>query len=425
MFVDGFSMTSEVFTRVRYCGSLRILESLMDYDKAKREEIVAFAVYTLAHASNRDFSPSGPGLLPEEIERIVGIKSVPENSQQHYEVILDPNFIKLSKRERQSVNGGRLQTVSTDVATFNMSLISFASLDQNIYVSFVAKKEDGSNRACYVLECANHIEANRMYQSMERFFVEPGPPPAPFVIQQPPLESRRWDDTIPAGTSAQILTARRSAESENPFVNSDYFNASETPPRPPVRTSIRTGNVPAENYVNSEAIRQAQLNMTPSRPNANIDNSKLGASHIREVVEAARSLNYFFEFPPGLSSRELAEQELRSNGDDGGFLLREASSEYIDEINRIRNITLSVLNFTPSGNPIYQHVLMLDRESGRGLVRTQEKEFRSIEELIDHYLPEDRVLHLPSQTGHLNISVPIINPNATLRRNPPQENVYV
>ena len=86
--------------------------------------------------------------------------------------------------------------------------------------------------------------------------------------------------------------------------------------------------------------------MTPSRPNANIDNSKLvkilrlaekyifflfkGASHIREVVEAARSLNYFFEFPPGLSSRELAEQELRSNGDDGGFLLREASSEYID-----------------------------------------------------------------------------------------------
>ena len=101
----------------------------MDYDRAKREEIVAFAVYTLAHASNRDFSPSGSsGLLPEEILRIVGTKSVPENSQQHYEVMLDPNFIKLTKKERQSVNGGRLQTVSTDVATFNMSLISFASL---------------------------------------------------------------------------------------------------------------------------------------------------------------------------------------------------------------------------------------------------------------------------------------------------------
>lgn len=419
-------MEAEVFTRVRYCGSLRILKSLMDYDRDKREEIVAFAVYTLAHASNRDFSPSGPGLLPEEIERIVGIKSVPENSQQHYEVILDPNFIKLTKKERQSVNGGRLQTVSTDVATFNMSLISFASLDQNIYVSFVAKMEDGSNRACYVLECADFIEANRMYQSMERFFVEPGPPPAPFVIQQPPLESRRWDDTIPAGTSAQILTPCRTAESGNPFVNSDYFNASETPPRPPIRTSIRAGNVSADDYVNSEAIRKAQLNMTPSRSNVTVEQSSLRASHIREVVEAARSLRYFFEFPPGSSSRELAEQELRINGDDGGFLLREASSEYIDEDNRIRNITLSVLNFTPSGHPIYQHVLMLDRESGRGLVRTQEKEFRSIEELIDHYLPKDRVLHLPSQSGHLNISVPIIsNPHVILHRNPAQENVYV
>jgi len=263
-----------------------------------------------------------------------------------------------------------------------------------------------------------------MYQSMERFFVEPGPPPAPFVIQQSPLEARRWDDTIPAGTTAQAVTSQRSAESENPFVNNDYFNADETPPRPPVRMSIRTGNVPAD-YVNSEPIRQAQLNNTPGRPNANVDMSSLRARHIREVVDAARSLSYFFEFPPGLSSRELAEQELRSNGDDGGFLLREATSEYIDEVNRIRNITLSVLNFTPSGHPIFQHVLMLDRESGRGLVRTQEKEFRSIEDLIDHYLPEDRVLHLPSQIGHLNISVAIINPHTTLRRNPAQENVYV
>jgi hypothetical protein len=197
--------------------------------------------------------------------------------------------------------------------------------------------------------------------------------------------------------------------------------------------SIRTGNVPAD-YVNSEPIRQAQLNNTPGRPNANVDMSSLvkirppslinlnclfkRARHIREVVDAARSLSYFFEFPPGLSSRELAEQELRSNGDDGGFLLREATSEYIDgkkyefhlkfnlkflkEVNRIRNITLSVLNFTPSGHPIFQHVLMLDRESGRGLVRTQEKEFRSIEDLIDHYLPEDRVLHLPSQSKSMS-----------------------
>ncbi len=74
----------------------------------------------------------------------------------------------------------------------------------------------------------------------------------------------------------------------------------------------------------------------------------------------------------------------------------------VKEDNRIRNITLSVLNFTPSGHPIYQHVLMLDRESGRGLVRTQEKEFRSIEELIDHYLPKDRVLHLPSQSNFMS-----------------------
>jgi len=125
---------------------LKVL-SLMDYDRDKREEIVAFAVYTLAHASNRDFSPSGPGLLPEEIERIVGIKSVPENSQQHYEVILDPNFIKLTKKERQSVNGGRLQTVSTDVATFNMSLISFASLE---YICLL-RRENGRREQSRVL----------------------------------------------------------------------------------------------------------------------------------------------------------------------------------------------------------------------------------------------------------------------------------
>ena len=177
------------------------------------------------------------------------------------------------------------------------------------------------------------------------------------------------------------------------------------------------------------------------------------SSHILEVVNAARCLPYFFKFAPGLSAREQAERELRINGDNGAFLLREASTEFIDgkqstylsltifqEVNRVRNITLSVLNYNANGQPIFQHVLMLDNDSGRGLVRTQEREFQSIEELIDHYLPADRVLHLPSQSdisllifllcfslgGHLNISVPIIcNAQTNLRRNPPQENVYV
>ncbi|CAG5097380.1 Oidioi.mRNA.OKI2018_I69.XSR.g15052.t1.cds [Oikopleura dioica] len=433
-------MDPKVFQRVRYCGSVGILESLTNFDNSTREEIVAFAVYTLALASNRDFSPSGGNLREEEIQRIVGKKSVPERSQQLYEVTVDPNFIKLSKKERQSVNGGNLQTVTTEMAIFNMSLISFASLDQDIFVSFVAKKEDGTHRACYVLECCDHYVANQMYHVMEQFFVEPSPPPAPFIVQSMTLSGRKWDDTIPSGSTAQMHIPRRSLESENgsPSRGSAYRNATEEPPKPPDRKSLRTKNIPAiepvQNYVNSDAILQAQQGKFPQRctPSANLANPSSRSSHILEVVNAARCLPYFFKFQPGLSAREQAERELRINGDDGAFLLREASTELIDEVNRVRNITLSVLNYNANGLPIFQHVLMLDscqqldNGSGRGLVRTQEREFQSIEELIDHYLPADRVLHLPSQSGHLNISVPIIcNAQTSLRRNPPQENVYV
>ena len=91
----------------------------MEYDRARREVIVNFAVYTLAHPCIEDSPPSRQGLLPEEIQRIVGNKTVPENSQQYYELILDPNFIKLSKNE-------------TDVATFNMKLISSAQIGKRL-----------------------------------------------------------------------------------------------------------------------------------------------------------------------------------------------------------------------------------------------------------------------------------------------------
>ena len=91
-------------------------------DNSSREEIVAFAVYTLAFASesNRDFIPSSTGnLSEEEIKRIVGTKSVPERSQELYTVIVDPNFIKICKKEGK---------VAMEMAKFNMNLISFASL---------------------------------------------------------------------------------------------------------------------------------------------------------------------------------------------------------------------------------------------------------------------------------------------------------
>ena len=57
--------------------------------------------------------------LKKARQRIVGNKTVPENSQQHYELILDPNFIKLSKNE-------------TDVATFNIKFISSAQIGKKL-----------------------------------------------------------------------------------------------------------------------------------------------------------------------------------------------------------------------------------------------------------------------------------------------------
>ena len=144
---------------------------------------------------------------------------------------------------------------------------------------------------------------------MEQFFVEPSPPPAPFIVQSMTLSGRKWDDTIPSGSTAQMHIPRRSLESENgsPSRGSAYRNATEEPPKPPDRKSLRTKNIPAiepvQDYVNSDAILQAQQGKFPQRctPSANLANP---SSVVIQRVLSLSSCNFITEIKSYTRGRE-------------------------------------------------------------------------------------------------------------------------
>lgn len=295
---------------------------------------------------------------------------------------------------------GKMFESETKVAQHQMDVISFASLDMSLYVSYVAKDQDAtgqsleSSRACHVVQCEDAGQANRMYNAFEEAFNKNRSAPLdPYQVPDVfnPGKSL-WDDTVP----------RRSTYQSN--VDHSYYNDPNR--EPPISGLVNKD----KHYVNQEVVEKHAKNILARERidcNSNKTHSKPSSiasiiSHVeeekeppiyqnpitpeaynecpsilRKVVEDARRLPYFHKY----TSRQTAEQFLKLDGD---YLIRDSSLNLNDDL---KNICLSVR----TRSDMCQHIVLIGKSEP--FIHTRDRRFETIEKLLEYN--ENRPLEMP------------------------------
>jgi len=393
------------YTGVRYLGSVKIIKSLIDFHAEQREQIVSKAILKLFHETDLELKPQVNVNLTKEIDRvphesidsILGSVLASENPRTPCTISMSPESVSISIPKHNSVADGRMYESCHLVAQHQMSVISFASLDMSVYVSYVAKHHSESNeplestRACHVIQCAND-----MYKAFEMAFNQ---------HSQKPIKPFEVPDHFNAGKSAWDATIQRDATLRPSTSDHTYYNTSG---REPPRSGIVNLNADRQKYVNDQFIEQMLKEKEKSKlPSVDSNSNIIQGSTptyvndvdptektLRSLVENAKKLPYYHAV-----DRTRAETSLKKHGD---FLIRESSIDLIDK--KMKNICLSVRN----NNQII-HLVLIDRERSAedGRIHTRDCNFDSISGLLEHFQQENRTLEMP---GDSDQSIEIVRP---------------
>lgn len=389
------------YDRVLYLGSVKICKSLIDFQPEHREQIVSQAILKLFKETDLDLEPNLPknDLLNEvdhlphsKIDSILGDVKVAESPKTPATVVITSKDITISTVKHNSVPDGRMNEVQEKIARHQMDVISFASLDMSVYVSYVAKEQDSSgqslesSRACHVVHCEDLDQANKMYNAFETAFNKNNRETLKPMVVVEPMEyyagKSKWDDTI--------RPQQKSDSDQKPI----YYN--EDPGKiPPISGIIDQ----RREYVNQEAIDKHihdscvdhNSNSTPS-PSVSKQTplyENTIDSILQRVVDEARKLPYFHHS----INRSLAEQFLSLDGD---FLIRDSSVDLVP-VKKLKNICLSVRNDV-DGIPMFKHIVLINNGQSSPIIHTRDNEFNTIQELLEYFQTSKRTLEMP-RTG--------------------------
>jgi len=388
------------YDRVLYLGSVKICKSLIDFQPEHREQIVSQAILKLFKETDLDLEPNLPknDLLSEvdhlphsKIDSILGDVKVAESPKSPATVVITSKDITISTVKHNSVGDGRMMEVQQKIARHQMDVISFASLDMSVYVSYVAKEQDStgqsleSSRACHVVHCEDLDQANKMYNAFETAFNKNNRATLKPMVVKEPMEyyagKSKWDDTI--------RPQAKSESDQKPI----YYN--EDPAKiPPISGLIDQRD--RREYVNQEAIEKHindscvdhNSNSTPS-PSVSKQTplyENTIDSILQRVVDEARKLPYFHHS----INRSLAEQFLTLDGD---FLIRDSSVDLVPE-KKLKNICLSVRNDV-DGVPMFKHIVLINNGQSSPIIHTRDNEFNTIQELLEYFQKSKRTLEMP------------------------------
>lgn len=463
----GISEYEQKFDGVRYLGSVGITTSLLPYPPEHRESIVSAAIHKLFNETDLDIPPTPimaeVDMLPHsQLNEILGKTRIARNPRARATTKVTTKNIQISMLETQQ-NAGYFQDRSFALAHHQMDVISFASLDMSVYVSYVAKDTDkdgivlDDSRACHVIECEDSRQANEMYTAMYNAFNQRARIPVkPFFIPDPGTLSRNaWDDTLPQGMDPpyyntdpskqpplggveRLPMPKRSlgssSNAEKPVyanqdtideivekernksrpIRNEYVNQDAIDEHHKMRNSSTESMSPSPNSMLTHSMSSvftssSQIPSTSSANSIDYEEPKPASpstARLQQIVQEARALEYFHAFSS--NPRKSAEEKLKCDGD---FLLREASVFLVP--NQIRNITLSVLNRV-KGKGTVKHVLLImsPNEDADDPIHTLDKSFSSIQELVDFYIQDERILQMPrghseADEGSIKISNPI------------------
>ena len=156
----------------------------------------------------------------------------------------------------------------------------------SVYVSYVAKdtSQDGNaledSRACHVIECENHSQANEMYKSIEDAFNQRtgrivNPLPVPDVFN--PF-SRKWDDTLKStapslGNLSPIEMNLNANDNESHYKNqatiNEHIKNIQTKPQTPPSKAIYVNKKVMDAH-NKKLRNSSTESKTPSPPTVSL-----------------------------------------------------------------------------------------------------------------------------------------------------------
>jgi len=388
------------YTGVRYLGSVKIKKSLIEYQAVQRERVVAKAILKLFHETDLELTPQlNPNLqeidrIPyEQIDTILGPVRVSDNPRTPSTVTMDQESVSITIPKHNSVGDGKMYESDQLIAQHQMDVISFASLDMSVYVSYVAKQSGDSNeplestRACHVIQCATVAQASEMYKAFEVAFNQHTKKPLkPFAVPDVFNSGKSgWDDTL--------------KKQQQPEEHTYYNTSGKEPPRSGV---VNLNAHKARGYVNDDFIKEQLMEKDKVDSNSNIIiastapttptnvvyvNDPLQLTECDErlvkLVTGAKRLTYYHD---GVD-RTTAERRLVNEGD---FLIRESSLALIE--GRLKNICLSVRNHHQ-----FKHLVLIEKERSAesGRIHTRDLVFNSIAELLEYFQQDSRTLEMP------------------------------
>jgi len=385
------------YDRVLYLGSVKICKSLIDFQPEHREQIVSQAILKLFKETDLDLEPNLPknDLLSEvdhlphsKIDSILGDVKVAESPKTPATVVITSKDITISTVKHNSVGDGRMMEVQQKIARHQMDVISFASLDMSVYVSYVAKEQDStgqsleSSRACHVVHCEDLDQANKMYNAFETAFNKNNRATLNPMVVVEPMEyyagKSKWDDTI---------RPQKSESDQKPI----YYN--EDPAKIPPISGIIDQRREYEEAINkhiNDSVGSVDHNSN-STPSPSVSKQtplyeNTIDSILQRVVDEARKLPYFHHS----INRSLAEQFLTLDGD---FLIRDSSVDLVPE-KKLKNICLSVRNDV-DGVPMFKHIVLINNGQSSPIIHTRDNEFNTIQELLEYFQKSKRTLEMP------------------------------